>query len=138
MKNETEIGFIPHLEDGGYYFMEPIEVEQVTETGIVLAYVEHQSKHLRQTGPEEGFILAFRDNPLGLEIGDKILPKSPCTKPLDAPKEFYVKKVDDGWEVASEVEWDREPVKRLDDQTYIKENVKKVWPVHHSEIVGKF
>lgn len=136
MKNKSLIGIIPHLDDGGYYFVEPLESSNKTKSGIILAAIKHQSIHLRDLHQKTANIIAYRDNPLQLNIGDKIVPKHPATKPFKAPKEFYVKKVDNNsWELATETEWLLEKEVVNEDRTFIKENVKKVWPIHHSEIM---
>jgi len=136
MKNKTIIGMIPHFDDDGYYFVEPLEISDTTKSGIILANIKHQSIHLRDLHPTSANIIAYKDNPLQLNIGDRVLPKHPATKPFGPFKEFYVKKVeDDSWEIATETEWLLEDKILSDDRTYTKNDVKKVWPVHHSEIM---
>jgi len=135
MKNKSLIGIIPHLDDDGYYFVEPREPSNTTESGIILAKIEHQSVHLRDMHPRSANIIAYKANPLQLNIGDRILPKHPATKPFNSVKEFFVKKTDDGWELATEIEWKQGDKVMDDDRTFTKEDVKKVWPIHHSEIM---
>jgi hypothetical protein len=132
--SKTIIDLVPIL-DPGYYFVEPLEYSARTASGIYLASLENQSVYLRDLHQKEAVILAYNTNVLSLNIGDVVMPHYPTTKPFSAPKEFFIKKTETGYELCCESDWLSDKKVFADNKTYTKENTKKIWPLHYSEVM---